>query len=190
LEALPLNTFLDGDDVKTINLILAFFLLVSVSFCAVERAENDNPTLYQTQSAPGSGIYAEPYLQFREMLSGSTDARVLRGGPANNLGDNAIVCEGNMEFALTGSGIWARGGNLEAHANYWYTDCDPYRFSGSEPSNVPILMSDSDYRKFQRYPNCGPGESCYGSEGPLTSVNVDSYEGLVGERDMQRKCED
>ncbi|MEW5996249.1 MAG: hypothetical protein AB1657_01495 [Candidatus Micrarchaeota archaeon] len=151
---------------------LLLLLLAMVSFAAETDTLRYDDRLYAINT-PGFLDYlnVRPYMEFTETLQLSTTARVLSGGPATDLQEDAFVCEGSITARLTPDGIWARGRNLEQSADYY--QCDPPANTRGVQGNVDITWSNSIYDTFVGEDRCTEDESCWGREGSLVLQPAD-----------------
>lgn len=155
---------------------LAYFIfLFGLVFSAAQIIDSPDVTLYQIYTDPSmSRFQMQPGLRFEEVLTLSTDARVLSPGvSASDLQNNAVICEGNINAVFEPGGEWGRG--FSAYSNYWQL-CTPPGYSST--SSGQIFWSDSSYNRYEPIADCYPGDSCWGQEGPLINERV-TYEDTV-----------
>ncbi len=159
---------------KNMRWILAL-LVLSLSFAAETAADSFDGPLYTTYTPSYLDyIYMDPYLHFESTVSASTDARVLAGGPASDLQDDAIICEGDVTINSDADGRWARGG-LYQFVDYWLS-CEPPTYT-SVSNNRPITWNSGYYDSLFPLEICSEGEpGCWGREGTLVRQRVDTYE--------------
>jgi len=159
---------------KKVFLLLA--LLACASFAQVTATQSFDDNLYRINTRSSmSRMHMQPYLYFENTVSASTDARVIYGGPASNLQNNAIICEGDVSATSTVDGEWAHGG-LYQYVLYWL-DCDPPPSETRVRNNQPITWSGSYYDALFPQEVCNEGEpGCWGMEGSLVRQRVDTYE--------------
>lgn len=154
------------------NIGLWLLALLAFSFAAETATLDYDDPLYRIYT-PGfqRELNVHPYLRFTGELMLSTSARVISGGPASNLQEGAIVCEGPITAQLNPRGIWARAGNLDQSLNYY--QCDPPAHSGGVRSNQPVEWSGGIYDDFVDMETCTDGSSCWGRFSDLVSQPAD-----------------
>ncbi|MDD5095953.1 MAG: hypothetical protein PHY95_00350 [Candidatus ainarchaeum sp.] len=162
---------------KKTLLFMALVLCVSFAEVVVTQAYEGN--LYTPNTPPAySRVHMEPFLYFEDTLVVSTDSRVIYGGPADDLQQDAIICEGDVTTSADADGEWAHGGFYQ-HV-YYLLPCEPPSYSRVS-NNVPIFWDADSYDALFPEDVCNEGEpGCWGMEGSPIRQRVDVYEKYDG----------
>lgn len=167
---------------NAIALLLA--LLVSFSFAQVTTTRTFDGNLYTLNTPSDFGrLHIVPHIFFESTVTASTDSRVISGGPAGNLQQNAIICEGDVTMDAAADADWAHDGDLYEYVDfvptYDATTCNPAPYTRVS-GNVPVEWNGDQYDTLFDHEICLENLpaplGCWGQEGSLVNQHVDFYE--------------